>query len=124
MCLGLVVCLPVASLAQQYAFQYFGVEQGLTNLAVKKLFQDRTGFLWVGTEQGVFRYEGVKFREFTNNDGLKPGVSVSIGEAPDGTVLVGNGTGLFRLRGERFEAVPLPRDTKITNNDNIVSGGR
>jgi ligand-binding sensor domain-containing protein len=60
----LAAWIPAAAHAQQYAFQYLGVEQGLTNLAVKNLFQDRTGFIWVGTENGVFRYEGVRFQEF------------------------------------------------------------
>jgi diguanylate cyclase (GGDEF)-like protein len=117
----LFFAVPLA--AQQYAFQYFGVEQGLTNLAVKTLFQDRTGFIWLGTEHGVFRYEGIRFREFTNNDGLKPGVTGSIGEAPDGSVLVGNYLGLSRLRGERFESVPLPGDAHIIGYDNIVASG-
>jgi diguanylate cyclase (GGDEF)-like protein len=123
-CLAIAVCCPRPVLAQQYAFQYFGVEQGLTNLAVKTLFQDRTGFIWVGTEHGVFRYEGVRFREFTNDDGLKPGVTTSIGEAPDGSVLVGNYLGLFRLQGERFESIPLPGNAHIIGYDNIVSDGR
>src|SRR5436190_19135786 len=93
--------------AQQFAFQYFGVEQGLTNLAVKTLFQDRTGFIRVVTENGVFRYEGIRFREFTPASGLPSSITASIGEAPDGSVLVGNQSGLFRLRGEQFENIPL-----------------
>jgi diguanylate cyclase (GGDEF)-like protein len=109
--------------AQQYAFQYFGVEQGLTNLAVKTLFQDRTGFIWVGTEHGAFRYEGVRFREFTKKDGLPPGVTGSIGEAPDGSVLVGNYQGLFRLKHDRFENVPLPGASHIVGYDDIILDG-
>ena len=46
------VALAMAAGAQQYSFRYFGVEDGLTNLAVKVLFQDRTGFLCAGTESG------------------------------------------------------------------------
>src|SRR5207253_1004923 len=113
------LCLFLLSLAcsfanaQQYAFQYFGVEQGLTNLAIKTLFQDRTGFIWVVTENGVFRYEGIRFREFTSEHGLPASVTASIGESPDGSVLVGNQDGLFRLRGEKFEKIPLPEKTKI-----------
>lgn len=109
-----------AALAQQYSFQYFGVEQGLTNLAVKKLFQDRTGFIWVGTENGIFRYEGVRFREFSPEQGLPLSVSASIGEAPDGSVLVGNQTGLYRLRGNRFEKVFLPAGTRVNGYNGIV----
>ncbi len=108
---------------QQYAFEYFGVEQGLTNLAVKTLYQDRTGFIWVVTEKGVFRYEGVRFREFTPAQGLPPSVTASIGEAPDGSVLVGNQAGLFRLRGERFEKLPLPAGKRINGYNSVLLDG-
>ncbi|MDQ1473614.1 MAG: hypothetical protein QOJ99_5094, partial [Bryobacterales bacterium] len=116
-----VLC-PVAQ-AQQYAFQYFGVEQGLTNLAVKTLFQDRTGFIWVVTENGVFRYEGVRFREFTPEQGLQASITASIGESPDGSVLVGNQYGLFRLRGERFEKVPLRDNARVNGYNGILLDG-
>src|ERR1035438_5181687 len=56
-----VLALLPALHAQQYGFQNYGAEQGLTNLAVSTLFQDRTGFLWVGTENGVFRFDGQRF---------------------------------------------------------------
>ena len=72
MCIFLAACTTDSARAQEYAFQYLGVEQGLTNLAVRTLFQDRTGFIWVGTENGVFRYEGVRFREFAAEQGLPP----------------------------------------------------
>lgn len=123
-CLTAVLGLATGLRAQQYAFQYFGVEQGLTNLAVKTLFQDRTGFIWVATEHGVFRYEGVRFREFTFKDGLPSGVSDSIGEAPDGSVLIGNIQGLFRLRGERFEKLALPGGARMVGYDDIALDGK
>ena len=47
-----------------------------------------TGFIWVVTENGVFRYEGVRFRELTPEHGLQASVTASIGESPDGSVLV------------------------------------
>ena len=105
LCAFVFAALP--AVAQQYAFEYFGVEQGLTNLAVKSLYQDKTGFIWVATEKGLFRYEGVRFREFTPAQGLPASVTASIGEAPDGSVLVGNQTGLYQFRGEKFEKVAV-----------------
>jgi hypothetical protein len=48
---AILCCLAFAAPleAQQYSFQYFGTEDGLTNLAVKVLFQDRTGFIRAGS---------------------------------------------------------------------------
>ena len=58
--LAVVMCFALAMplRAQQYSFRYYGTEDGLTNLAVKVIFQDRKGFLWAGTENGLFRYDG------------------------------------------------------------------
>jgi len=74
----------------------------------------------VVTENGVFRYEGVRFREFTPAQGLPPSVTASIGEGPDGAVLVGNQLGLFRLRGEKFEKVPLAGNGKVNGYNSIL----
>src|SRR5208337_4635102 len=94
--------------AQQYSYRYYGTEEGLTNLAVEVLFQDRTGFLWAGTESGVFRFDGQRFQRNGPAEGLPHEVVLSLGEAPDGSLLAGYRGGLYQQRGHRFERVPLP----------------
>src|SRR5665213_748807 len=78
----LLACLTLAApvQAQQYSFRYYGAEDGLTNAAVKVLFQDRTGFLWAGTENGVFRYDGQRFKRYGPVEGLPHDVVLSLGE--------------------------------------------
>src|SRR5580658_6913836 len=68
----ILVCLAFAlpAKAQRYSFRYYGTEDGLTNLAVKVLFQDRMGFLWAGTESGVFRFDGQRFQRNGPDEGL------------------------------------------------------
>jgi len=99
------VTVPLA--AQEYSFRYYGAENGLTNLAVKVLFQDRVGFLWAGTENGVFRFDGQRFQRYGSDEGLPHEVVLSLGEAPDGSLLAGYRVGLYRQIGQRFETVPL-----------------
>jgi two component regulator with propeller domain len=36
--------------AQRYSVKYYGQKEGLSNLATECLFQDRAGYLWVGTQ--------------------------------------------------------------------------
>ncbi len=105
----ILACLTLAAPleAQQYSFRYYGAEDGLTNAAVKVLFQDRTGFLWAGTENGVFRYDGQRFRRYGPAEGLPHDVALSLGETPDGRVLVGYRSGLYQQEGDRFETVAL-----------------
>ena len=92
--------------AQEYSFRSFGNAEGLHNLAVRQIYQDRVGFLWVSTENGIYRYDGERFEAFGPAQGL-PAISGSaFGDAPDGTLLVGGDFGLYDLRGNRFERVP------------------
>src|SRR6516162_8253547 len=49
--------------AQHYSFKNFTQETGLTNVSATCLFQDRTGLLWVGTEDGLFWYDGASFHK-------------------------------------------------------------
>jgi signal transduction histidine kinase/DNA-binding response OmpR family regulator len=102
-------CLALAApvKAQQYSFRYYGAEDGLTNAAVKVLFQDRTGFVWAGTENGVFRYDGQRFQRYGPVEGLPHDIVLSLGESPDGRLLAGYRSGLYQQEGDRFEAVSL-----------------
>jgi hypothetical protein len=95
-------------LGQQYSFRFYGTEDGLTNLAAKMIYQDRVGFLWVGTENGIFRYDGQRFQRYGPDEGLPQDSVSSLGESPDGSLLVGYRTGLYQQKGYRFEKVPLP----------------
>jgi signal transduction histidine kinase/DNA-binding response OmpR family regulator len=122
---AMLCCLSLAMpvKAQQYSFRYYGTEEGLTNLAVKVLFQDRTGFLWVGTEGGLFRFDGQRFQRYGAADGLPHEVTLSLGEAPDGSILAGYHGGLFQLKGHRFDNVPLPGARGVSSYSGIVFDG-
>lgn len=81
---------------QRFTFQYYGQQQGLTNLTPQCLLQDHMGFLWVGTQNGLFRYDGSQFIRFGVEDGLPgPGVE-SMHETLDGTLWVGTTLGLAK----------------------------
>jgi len=89
--------------AQRYRFRHFGPEDGL-NSAVTALLQGGDGFLWVGTGNGLFRYDGAHFQRFGMEDGLPSATVRCLKEAPDGAIWVVTGRGLARLRNNRFEA--------------------
>jgi diguanylate cyclase (GGDEF)-like protein len=94
--------------AQEYSFRYFGVAEGLNNLTVRTVYQDRVGFLWVATVNGFFRYDGERFEAFGAAQGAPSSPGAAFGDAPDGSLLAGGSFGLLRLRGDRFEKVPGP----------------
>ncbi len=92
---------------QRYNFKFYGEEQGLQNLAVQVALQDQTGFLWVGTQNGLYRYDGSRFAMYGRNEGLPGSRIESLHESVEGTLWVGTGTGLGRRKGAGFEMVPL-----------------
>lgn len=57
---SLLALCPLSS-AQRYSFQYYGENNGLTNLDSHCLFQDKQGLIWVCTENGLFRFDGAEF---------------------------------------------------------------
>ena len=97
--------------AQEYSFRYFGVNEGLTNLTVREIYQEHSGFLWVSTEHGLFRYDGERFEAFGPDQGIPFTPATGLGDAPDGTLLAGGNFGLYHLRGNHFEKLKVPFKT-------------
>src|SRR6202030_2592647 len=64
----------VVATAERYRFRNYGPDDGL-NTAVSVILQDHTGFLWVGTGNGLFRYDGAHFQHFGLEEGL-PSASI------------------------------------------------
>jgi diguanylate cyclase (GGDEF)-like protein len=93
--------------AQEYSFRTFGNAEGLNNLAVRQIYQDRAGFIWVSTENGIFRYDGDRFEEFGPGQGIPVTSQAAFGDAPDGSLLAGGPFGLYRLHGNRFEKLSV-----------------
>ena len=58
-----------ASLQAQLGTLY-NVRQNLSSSYVNQVYQDRIGFVWVSTEDGLNRYDGYTFQRFGPQDGL------------------------------------------------------
>lgn len=52
-----------------YIFHHLTTENGLSNSNVKAILKDSYGFLWIGTELGLNRYDGYNFKVYTSNPG-------------------------------------------------------
>lgn len=100
--------LPLLLPAQRYSFKQYGQDQGLTNLDVHGLIQDRTGFLWVATDGGLFRYDGHQFRAYTTAQGLPALQVYAVHQTADGVIWVATSEGLAWLHGDVFEKPSMP----------------
>lgn len=109
--------------AQDFSFRSFGVTEGLNNLVVRRIFQDKVGFIWVSTENGIFRYDGDRFEAFGAAQGVPSNSGAAFGEAPDGSLLAGGNFGLYHLVGNRFEKILIAFKT-IAWAQGIQSDGK
>ncbi len=72
--LALLLLLPVlrpgSAHAERYAFTHYTSAQGLAQMGVRTLLQDRDGYIWLGTVAGLNRYDGHDFITYGPADGL------------------------------------------------------
>src|SRR3984893_15175087 len=81
--------------AQQFTFRQYGQEEGLANLALTCLFQDRAGFIWMCTENGLFRYDRADFERFGEDEGVRNTVIHGAVEDSAGRIWVGTSSDLY-----------------------------
>lgn len=101
----LFLCICVPSRAEELmAFHNLTTADGLTSNQVSAIYRDSRGFLWVGTEEGLDRYDAYRFSSFTAQDGL-PGLGVSqLAEDTQGRiwVLTSDGSACYSYQDDRF----------------------
>ncbi len=89
--LGLLLLLARPARAQQVFLRQFGPTEGLRAPFIYALAQDRQGYLWLGTGEGLVRYDGSRFVALTQKDGLAEDFVVSLREDPaTGALWVGH----------------------------------
>src|SRR5258706_4043265 len=98
---------------ERVRFWHYGVEDGLSQSTARLLLQDRDGVLWVGTQDGLNRFDGQEFKVFRNDpsdpETLPDNSVTALAGAADGVLWVGTQAGgLARYRPllERFERYP------------------
>ncbi len=114
---------PIDSVDSTEALRVYGhdvwqVEDGLPQDSVQSIAKTRDGYLWLGTEAGVARFDGVQFTVFDDrNTPNLPGRFISaLFAAADGSLWIGTQKGLAHYDDHRFDRIdsPLLRDEPVT----------
>lgn len=101
----------------QYGLDAWATRDGLPQNSVTALLQTRNGYLWMGTEEGLVRFDGVRFSVYStrNTPAFRQNRIEALAEGPDGSLWIGTVDGLLRKRGNDFTAYGvaegLPNET-------------
>ncbi len=120
--IGAALCLFPGE--EDVTFESLSIRQGLSQSTVNCMLQDRKGFMWFGTSDGLNKYDGYEFTVYTfepgNPNSLSNNIVTALCEGPGGELWIGtNGGGLNRFepasgRFERFRRNPA--------NSNSIGG--
>lgn len=103
-------------------FHSYRQAEGLKNLAVNAMAMDRSGFLWVATENGIYRFLGSGFELFGAEQGM-PEIDIrDVVSDPGGILWVGTHKNLYRWDGGRFypagpNPIPIPYTRRMAVED-------
>lgn len=90
--------------AQNASYRALTMDNGLSNFVVTSFFKDSVGFMWIGTDNSLDRFDGVDFKHyrFKNGDINKKRVR-AIAETVSGQLYIGNAIGLWKLDKQKDE---------------------
>jgi ligand-binding sensor domain-containing protein/signal transduction histidine kinase/DNA-binding response OmpR family regulator len=118
-----------ALLAQEYYFKHYHVENGLSNNSVNCSMQDKKGFLWFGTINGLNRFDGYRFRIYRHDHDD----STSIGsnfirclyEDKKGFLWIGTNKGIYiyNSHSEKFKPFPISGLEEVSDIKEDKNGG-
>ncbi len=94
---------------RDYMVDTWGVEKGLPQITVMAIAQDADGYLWIGTQAGLARFDGVQFRRFERGDVLNLDSMIQALLAdPQGRLWIGTAKGLLVLEHGRIRPLSAP----------------
>ncbi len=98
---------PGWSAPSRYASRTWQTEDGLPNNRVQSLAQTADGYLWVGTRDGLARFDGATFTVYriTNTPALRGNYITALCATRDGSLCIGTEVGLVILKNGIFSRI-------------------
>lgn len=92
----------------QFTNVVWTTEDGLPQNSITDIMQTRDGYIWLGTEEGLVRFDGVAFEVFNkaNTPAFGHNAINQLAQDADGTLWIATDNGLLRYRDALFEPVP------------------
>jgi ligand-binding sensor domain-containing protein/signal transduction histidine kinase len=128
-----VICLFPNSISNVYAqpvnlhFKHLTPDDGLSSSSIECIIQDYKGFVWIGTYDGLNRYDGFSFSVYKNNPAdsasLIDNHIISMLETKDGNLFIGTNSGLcmYNRKNDCFLNYLYDRSSPLSGKRCVVS---
>lgn len=115
-----MICTSPNCLSQSssLSFKKFTTKDGLPHDVGFDILEASNGYLWIGTDDGLTRFDGFEFKNFNEKDGLKNPFVIALAENHDGSLLAGtNGGGLHSMypNGDSLNYIVSSYNEKVIN---------
>lgn len=122
--LNLLIPILLFAASNDLCFRHFSVEDGLSSNSVRALMQDKYGFLWMGTDEGLNRYDGTTVKLYRlKNRGANEAIS-SLYNTHD-KIWIGTDEGVYTYNYETENIIPFTLTTSnkisIKTNTNHIT---
>ncbi len=121
--LFLIICSSVIQFAQKPNYKFKSIKQsdGLINSTIMAMFEDSFGLIWIGTQQGIQRYDGKSFKNYqTSNiesNGLSSNFIFNFGEDSENNIWICTINGLNKYDRIKDKIVRFSLDKKIIDQN-------
>lgn len=121
---SLAFLLNLRATGQAYQFKNYSIDNGISQPYIYTINQGKNGYLWIGTGEGLCKYDGLRFKSFYSTDGIAENfVTTSYRDKQrnlwmghyQGSITVYNGKDFKAINTSGFSKSPV---TCITGDDN------
>ena len=114
-----------ANIIENFNFKNITIEDGLSQSTVKTIYQDSKGYIWVGTDAGLNRYNGYEFKQYKHDEYNKNSIAhnyiIDITEDKNGRIWVSTIGGLTRIDTDTDE---IKNYYSEKDNGNLLDSNR
>ena len=114
-----------ANIIENFNFKNITIEDGLSQSTVKTIYQDSKGYIWVGTDAGLNKYNGYEFKQYKHDEYNKNSISdnyiIDIAEDKNGRIWISTINGLTRIDTDKDE---IKNYYSEKDNGNLLNSNR
>ncbi|MFV1883780.1 MAG: two-component regulator propeller domain-containing protein [Balneola sp.] len=101
---------PPSFISNEFLFQNWTARDGLPVNSLSSVTQTADGYIWLGTEDGLVRFDGIDFKIFTTNEypGLRNNRIRGVTFYSDKLLILNSNMEFILFDGREFELLPLP----------------